>query len=160
MKRIIGAGLDVGLANTGYAVIERTSKYRILDSGVIRTSVKDTEGERLLQIYDVVSGFLEGVDVLGIESVFFTDKVRKSAMGTAACIGIAELAAAQAGILSVKITPQQAKGAVCPSGAADKGVVRLFVNRLCKANITNFHEADAVGIAIAAILEKMRQKND
>ena len=52
-------GIDPGLANTGYAVVERSgSRLRAVKTGCIRTSPKQALAARLLLIYNEIAGII------------------------------------------------------------------------------------------------------
>ena len=147
-------GVDPGMANCGWSVVvrNRSGKFILIDSGCIRTSSAESEGARLLTIYQQVSELLH-VHVpnnVAIERVFHNKNV-SSSLTTASVIGVCQLASAQMGLDVAMFTPQQVKSAVgIPN--SNKASVLKHVNLLLDAEITNHHEADAAAAAIAGFL--------
>lgn len=148
-------GIDPGLANCGWAVVSRTpsGKFRVLDSGNITTPASDTEAERALCIYQQISEVIAShyPHKVAIERVFFNKNV-SSAITTGGVIYLCLLSAEQAGLVSVQVTPQQAKSAI-GFACADKAQVQRMVEKLTGVTILNAHSADAVAIAIAGLLK-------
>ena len=143
----IARGIDPGIANTGFAIIERLpTLYRRLRSGSIRTASSAPIGNRLDAIYTEIHALLADYrpDLVCIESVFFNRNIT-SCISTAGVIAICELASVQAGILALQIKPQNAKRAVTGTGTASN----RLVNRLLRTDIKSHHEAAAAAIAIA-----------
>ena len=92
-------GIDPGLANTGWGVIEVAgSKKSCLAYGCISTAAGDPIDARLKQIYDGISAVIERYhpSELGIESIFFSANA-KSAIATGQARGAALVAVAGAG---------------------------------------------------------------
>ena len=156
----IALGIDPGIANTGWAVVLRSTTdglFRLCGSGVVKTQSDKAIGSRLATIIDGIKPGLIVADVIGVESVFFGRNV-SSAMSTAHVIGAVELVAHQAGIECLQIHPNQVKAAVLGRGRGSKALVQHFVNKLLNADIKNDHEADACATAVAVLLsEKGKQ---
>ena len=95
------------------------------------------------------------ISVIAIENVFFNQNV-SSAISTGQVIGAVSVAGAKHGVKVVSITPQKAKAAVGAGGHANKAQVKRFVQKVCEmeTSITSDHEADAIAIAMAALLEE------
>ena len=95
------------------------------------------------------------ISVIAIENVFFNQNV-SSAISTRQVIGAVSVAGAKHGVKVVSITPQKAKAAVgAGGGQANKTQVKSFVQKVCEMEtpIASDHEADAIAIAMAALLE-------
>ena len=64
----IALGIDPGIANTGYAIVARTSrKFRVIESGRIKTKAADPTPHRLNTIFkavsEVVYRHITGIDI-------------------------------------------------------------------------------------------------
>lgn len=142
-------GIDPGLANTGFALVERAGgKLRCRDHGVVRTSPRTPHEQRLRHIHDHIAGLLAaGVDGVAIES-WFIHPVSRSAMGMAEARGAALVAVAVAGVEVQEYSPNTVKQSVTGSGTADKAQVRAMVERLLGVRPGTDHAADAMAMAI------------
>jgi crossover junction endodeoxyribonuclease RuvC len=129
---VIVLGIDPGISNTGYGVVERRgSNLLALDGGVIVTH-KDTPLERrLATIADRIGALIDKhrPDAMAVESIYFGKNVE-----TAFLVGQARGAVVcEAGRRELPVssyTPQQIKLAVCGSGGADKQQVQRMVGAL------------------------------
>ena len=151
----IALGIDPGIANTGYAIVARTSrKFRVIESGRIKTKAADPTPHRLNTIFkavsEVVYRHITGIDIIAIESVFYNKNV-SSAMRTAGVIGILQLLGEQAQIRSLTVTPQQVKAAV-GIVTADKRQVQRLVQKITGEKEANHHTTDAIAAGIAGLL--------
>ncbi len=147
-------GIDPGIANTGFGVIESRpgdGTIRALDAGVVEASAELPLGRRLLQIHRAVSELLveHRPDSMALEDIYFGKNVR-TAMAVGQGRGVALLAAEQVGIESVGYTPQAIKLSVCGTGGADKQQVQFMVQRLLglEQPPNPDHVADALAVAI------------
>ena len=150
----LALGLDPGIGNTGYALVQRLpSRYQLLHSGVIFTSPRAPLGYRLNIHYATIRELLTefSPDLVSIESVFFNKNI-SSCISTASVIAIAELAGVQASLPTLQILPKAVKSAVTGTGTASKTAVKQMVNKLLAVDITSDHEADAAAAAIAGLL--------
>ena len=149
-------GIDPGLANCGYAVLDRnsTGQLNLLESGCITTQTKGTQASRLLHIYQNISEVIQAhhPHLVAIERVYFNRNV-SSAITTGGAIGVCLLAAEVIGIESLLLTPQQAKAAATGTGQATKEKMKKLLGRLLRRDIRNHHEADAAAVAIAGLLQ-------
>lgn len=152
-------GIDPGISNTGYALVGRTArgKFKVVDAGIVKTQKTDSDGARLVSIYDVVYDLLvdESPNLLAVEQVFYNRNV-SSCISTAGVVAICLLAAEQIGIASEQVTPQQAKASATGRGTASKEDVARMVHRLTGAKLDNSHTADAVSVALAGLLKSSR----
>ncbi|MHB9003672.1 MAG: crossover junction endodeoxyribonuclease RuvC [Coriobacteriia bacterium] len=145
-------GIDPGLANTGWGVIETLgSRHRCLAYGCITTSAQEPVSDRLFlvhrEIARVIGRYSPGE--CAIESVFFGSNA-KSAFATGQARGVAILAMADAGLLLGEYSPVQVKGAVVGTGTADKNQVAYMVRVILglEREPAPDHAADALAIAI------------
>ena len=145
-------GVDPGIANTGFAIVERSGRggYKCLDSGFVKTSPRSPVGLRLHSIIEAIEVQLVSVDVIGVESVFFAKNV-SSALTTANVIGAVELTAYRAAVPCIQIRPNAVKAAVVGAEKGDKALIRQRIELLLGTAIKNHHEADAVAVAVASL---------
>ena len=151
----LALGLDPGIAQTGYAIIERfPNRYILHHSGMVYTSSREALGTRLNAHYKTIRELIaeHSPDLVSIEAVFFNKNI-SSCISTASVIAIAELAGTQAGIATFQVKPQAVKSAVTGIGTASKTAVKRMVNRLLAVEITSDHESDAAAAAIAGLLQ-------
>ena len=150
---VIVLGIDPGLANTGYGVVQRRGAGRLvaLDGGCVTTRAQTPAAERLARIHDAVAALISEhePDVVALEALYFGANVH-SALAVGQARGVVMLAAAQRGLACHDYTPQQVKGAVCGSGRAAKDQVQRMVQALL--GLTELprpdHAADALAVAI------------
>ena len=135
----IACGIDPGIANTGFAIIERLpTLYRLLRSGSIRTASSAKLGNRLDALYIEIQTLLTeySPDRVCIESVYFNRNINQLPINSGRYSDL-----------------QIAKRAVTGTGTASKRYVNRIVNRLLRvSDIKNHHEADAAAIAITGVL--------
>ncbi len=149
---VIVLGIDPGLANTGYGVVQRRGGRLVaLDGGCVRTHARSAPEARLADVHARVAALLDehAPDAVALESLFFGENAR-SAFAVGQARGVVMLAAGQRGIACHDYTPQQVKGAVCGSGRAEKDQVQRMVQAvLGLAELPRpDHAADALAVAI------------
>jgi crossover junction endodeoxyribonuclease RuvC len=145
-------GIDPGLANTGFGVVQIAgSRTAALDGGVVETRAGQRLERRLERIHTSIGELLDWhePESLALEDLYFGKNVR-SAMGVGQARGVVMLAAAQRGIPCFDYTPQAVKMSVCGSGGADKQQVKHMVGTLLglPAAPPDDHAADALAVAI------------
>lgn len=149
MTRILG--IDPGLANTGWAVIEsHSSKISFIAAGTIATTTSISTANRLLAIYEGISSVITqySPEEAAIEDSFVNNNPLSSLkLGQARAASI--LAAISAKITIAEYAPRLVKKAVVGSGRAEKEQIGGMIKYLLPtANFKNDHEADALAIAI------------
>ncbi|HTB70608.1 MAG TPA: crossover junction endodeoxyribonuclease RuvC [Solirubrobacteraceae bacterium] len=149
---MIVLGIDPGLANTGYGVVERRDGRLVaLDGGVIETPADLPRERRLAEIHEHVERLIaeHDPDAVALEELYFGQNV-KTAFAVGHARGVAMLAAGQRGLPCAGYTPQQVKGAVCGSGRASKEQVGRMVMALLalEHEPRPDHAADALAVAI------------
>ncbi|MDR0349980.1 MAG: crossover junction endodeoxyribonuclease RuvC [Coriobacteriales bacterium] len=145
-------GVDPGLANTGWGVIEqRGAKRRALAYGCITTEAHVAIAARLKQIHDGIAAVIERYRPaeLGIEVVYFGSNA-KSALATGQARGAALVAAAQSGLEVGEYSPTQIKQVTVGEGHAEKQQVQYMVKALLALDHepTPDHAADALAVAL------------
>src|SRR5258708_9243214 len=149
---MIVLGIDPGLANTGYGVVQRRSGRLVaLDGGVIETEAGHAPERRLTQLHTRISDLLleHEPDAVALEELYFGQNVR-TAFAVGQARGVVMLAAGQRAVPCAGYTPQQVKSAVCGSGRAEKAQVARMVQALLDLTEepTPDHAADALAVAI------------
>ena len=120
VRRVLG--IDPGLANTGFGVVDFCEgRYRMVSYGCITTKADQPHGERLLTIYSRLCAVIDEFqpDEAGMETLYFARNVT-SAMGVAEARGVVTLCLAQHNIKLGEYQPNQIKLAVTGTAAADK----------------------------------------
>lgn len=145
-------GIDPGLANTGWGVIEeRRGECRCRAYGCIHTAADEELSHRLRAIVDDLARVVERYRpaCAAIEGIYFGANVR-SAIPTAHARGAALVACSLAGIEVGEYTPMQIKQAVVGTGSADKAQVMYMVRNLLHLDHDPRpdHAADALACAI------------
>ncbi|MBP9817420.1 crossover junction endodeoxyribonuclease RuvC [Candidatus Shapirobacteria bacterium] len=152
-------GIDPGLENTGWGIVE--TRNEILDSriklvycGVIvsKKAGKRSE-ERLKFIYDELEKIIKKYKVteMAMESLFFA-KNAKSALKVAEAIGVVKLCGINNGLAVKEFTPLQVKMALVGYGRAEKDQVETMVRMELGLDkpISPSHASDAVAVALTA----------
>lgn len=147
-------GIDPGIADTGYGVIEvEKNNLKCLEYGSIKTSAQDDPSLRLLKLEQGLQEIIDKYqpDIASVEKLFFNSNV-KTAMTVSQARGIALLTLEKNGIKLFEFTPLQIKKSVCNFGRADKAqvikMVKLILN--IKNQIKSDDSADALAAAICA----------
>lgn len=148
-------GIDPGVANTGYGVVEqRGAAVVALDGGVIETAAAQPLERRLAVIADRVAELCREhrPDAMAIESIYFGKNV-KTAFSVGQARGAVICEAGRIGLDVASYTPQQIKLAVCGSGAAEKDQVqRMVVTLLDLAGPPPpDHAADALAVGVCHV---------
>ena len=150
VRRVIG--IDPGLANTGFGVVDFCEgRYRMVSYGCITTKVDQPHGERLLTIYNRLCAVIDEFqpDEAGMETLYFARNVT-SALSVAEARGVVTLCLAQHNIKLGEYQPNQIKQAVTGTASADKVLVEKYVKILLGLKIEPKpdHAADALAGAI------------
>jgi crossover junction endodeoxyribonuclease RuvC len=145
-------GIDPGVANTGYGVVDRRGHRLVaLDGGCIETSPRMAPERRLAMIYARIEELVEehSPDAVALEELYFGANAN-SALAVGQARGVVMLAAGRRDIPCSGYTPQQVKAAVCGNGRADKDQVTSMVQVLLSLAEPPRpdHAADALAVAI------------
>ena len=151
IKKII-LGIDPGIANTGYGVVEsHANRLTLRDFGNITTSPQTASEMRLKQIYDAVTHLIAkfAVESIVLEDIFFSKNV-SSAFTLGEVKGIVKLAAANAECPITFYTPTQVKQAIVGYGRATKSQMQKMAQALLqlKEPPRPDHAADALALAL------------
>ena len=142
-------GIDPGVANTGWGVIE---DQKLVAYGVIVTKKEDGGGARLKIIADGLREVMTKykIEVVAVETLYFA-KNAKSAIKVAEAIGVIKLVVSEMGVELKEVTPLQVKMALVGYGRAEKAQVEFMVKKILEIgeDIRPSHAADAVAVAVA-----------
>ncbi len=148
--RIIG--IDPGLVNTGYGIIDVNGRTHVaVEGGISKTKASDALEFRLAAIYDDICEVIEEhrPNVMAVEDLHVRYRNVKTAIIMGHARGVAVLAAGKAGIPVFHYQPTRAKTIVTGSGRADKEQVqRAVAVHLGLPGVGDEHVADAFAIAI------------
>lgn len=147
-------GIDPGLADMGYGVIELVDddrRARRVTHGVIRTSAGDAMPRRLDHLCRSLEALIaeHAPDAVAIEELFFSTNV-KTAIVVAQARGVAILATARSGADIFEYSPTLIKMALVGKGRASKRQVQMMVKAtLGLAEMPSpDHAADALAVAL------------
>jgi crossover junction endodeoxyribonuclease RuvC len=149
---VIILGIDPGLANTGWGIIEREkSRCRAVAYGCISSKASEPLAQRLRLIHDEIQAVIERYNPAecAVESVFFGTNA-KSAFATGQARGVALLATADDELGYAEYAPAQIKSVVVGSGSAEKRQVAYMVRTILALDHEPKpdHAADALAAAI------------
>ena len=150
-NRII-LGIDPGLANTGWGVIQQNgARLACLAYGCVSTPADVPLANRLAKIHEQIGAVAQRYQpsCVGIETVWFGQNIT-AAFATGQARGAALVACANAGLAVGEFSPKQIKLAVVGTGAADKDQVQYMVKQLLALDAIPRpdHAADALAAAI------------
>lgn len=144
-------GLDPGLRNTGWGIIDvQGNRLSYLAHGVVRSDSKDDLAPRLYQLYQGLLKIIETYSPheAAVEETF-VNKNPASTLKLGMARGIVLLAPAQAGLMVGEYAANRVKKSVVGVGHADKNQVALMVQRLLPASgVVSADAADALAVAI------------
>lgn len=148
-------GIDPGLANTGFGIVDFCNgRYRMVSYGCITTGADEPHGQRLMKIYSNLCAIIDEFkpDEAGMETLYFARNVT-SALSVAEARGVCTLCLAQHGIKLGEYQPNQIKQAVTGTTKADKNLVEKYIKILLGLEVEPKpdHAADALAGAITHI---------
>ncbi len=148
-------GIDPGLANTGWGIIDYSqSRYKLVDYGVIETKKEHSHSERILEIYNRMQCIIREFKphIAGMETLFFSKNVT-SALSVAESRGVLILCLSQNCIELQEFSPNDIKKSVTGTANASKEVVQKYVSLLLGLTVVPKpdHAADAIAAAITRI---------
>lgn len=144
-------GLDPGLRNTGWGIIEQSgSRLSHIADGAVHSNAELPLADRLAQLYDGLWEVLETYrpDEAAIEETF-VNKNPYSTLKLGQARGVALLAPAKAGLTVAEYAPNKIKKAITGSGHAAKQQMDLMVKTLLPGCVPKTKDsADALAVAI------------
>jgi len=149
---VVIIGIDPGLANTGWAIVEtRGPRCAARAYGCIHTEPSEQLAMRLYAICSSLTHIVERYhpEHVAIEEIFFGQNAR-SAVATAQARGAALAALAGCGLGVGEYTPMQIKQAIVGTGSADKRQVTYMVRQVLGLDHDPRpdHAADALAAAV------------
>ncbi len=152
-------GIDPGLADTGYGIIEKKGSSLICkEYGSIKTKAGVALNKRLVsiakQLNQIISEYQP--EIIGVEQLFFCKNV-KTALAVGHARGVVLLTAAQHNIALQEFTPLQVKSAITGYGQATKKQIQHMIKTTLnlKKIPTPDDAADALAIAICCTTKKI-----
>ena len=151
LKEII-LGIDPGLADTGFGVIEKQgSNLKMIDYGNITTPAGQLNEKRLEEIHKKLNDLIKKYrpKTVGIEKLFFC-KNTKTAIAVSQARGVIVLTAGQHKLIIKEFTPLQVKLTLTSYGQATKNQIQQMVKTILKLKEIPKPDdaADALAIAI------------
>jgi len=146
-------GLDPGTATTGFGFVHEADDgtTTAVDYGVITTKAGVPMPERLLQIYDSLTGLIarHQPDEVAIEQLFFGKNVT-TGITVAQARGVMLLAVARKGLSLREYKPKEIKLSVAGYGSADKIQMQVMIQQLLLLDAPPRPDdaADALAVAI------------
>jgi len=144
-------GLDPGLRNTGWGIIDMDGSHlRHVADGVVRSDDSLTLAERLVQLHRGVQAVIGewSPDEAAVEQTF-VNKNPESTLKLGQARGAVLLAPALAGLAVGEYAPASVKQAVVGTGRAAKDQVGMMVRTLLPGcRVASPDAADALAVAI------------
>ena len=151
MSKVRIIGIDPGLRNTGWGVIEAEgSRISYVADGSVHSDAEAPLATRLLQIHQRLLEVLQrfAPDEAAIEETF-VNKDARATLKLGQARGAAMLAPALAGITVAEYAPNVVKKSVVGAGHAEKDQVKHMVKVLLpRAELNTADSIDALAIAI------------
>lgn len=149
--------IDPGTTDVGFAVIEVVKNTRtILTFGVIHTTPKAPQGQKLLEIMNDLEEVIMQywVTHAAVEKLYFSTNL-KTGIDVAQSRGVIIAIITKHNIELAEYTPLQVKKAICGNGKAEKKQIGRAVQLLFKLDEIPKPDdaADALGIAYLASLQ-------
>lgn len=146
-------GIDPGTGILGFGVIDvdKSSKMKLVDAGVIRTPVHEDDSVRLLTIFNELKSIIAEFkpEVMSVEKLFFARNVT-TAMTVSQARGVVVLLGMQHELELHEYTPMQIKQAVTGYGRADKKQIQEMVRVLLQ--LKEIPKPDDAADALAAAI--------
>ena len=151
MPKVRIIGIDPGLRNTGWGVIEADgTRLSYVADGSVHSDADAPLASRLLQIHTQLAEILQryAPDEAAIEETF-VNKDARATLKLGQARGAAMLAPALAGITVAEYAPNVVKKSVVGAGHAEKDQVKHMVKVLLpRAELNTADSTDALAIAI------------
>lgn len=144
-------GIDPGSGIIGFGLVEKGRKLKMLDAGVIRTTVGDEPANRLNELYKSMKELVGELkpDIASVEKLFFAQNVT-TGMEVAQARGVILLALAEEETPIFEYTPLQIKMAMTGYGRATKAQIQEMVR--VQLGLKNKPKPDDCADALAAAL--------
>lgn len=147
-------GIDPGSGTIGFGLIERAHSPKMLDGGIIQTTIGDAAADRLVELYESLIELVEEFkpDVAAVEKLFFAQNVT-TAMAVSQARGVILLALAKNNVPIFEYTPLQIKMAMTGYGRATKAQMQemVRVQLKLKKKPSPDDAADALAVALTHV---------
>lgn len=152
-------GIDPGSGIIGFGVVEHSRNSKMLDAGVIRTTIGDNDSDRLLELYESMKEIISETkpDVASVEKLFFAQNVT-TAMTVSQARGVILLAIVEAKIPLFEYTPLEIKMAMTGYGRASKAQIQEMVR--VQLGLKTKPKPDDCADALAAALTHISTRQD
>jgi len=158
---MIVLGIDPGLAATGWAVVKKEEKPKLIDCGCIKTKKEEAFSERLCFIFHEVKKIASKAkpQAAAIEEIFFA-KNTKTAIKVAQAMGVIKLACRESKIPVFEYTPLNIKTTITGYGRADKDQVKSMILKTLnlKKKIKWNHTFDAIAVSLTHLFTNPQLK--
>lgn len=144
-------GIDPGTAATGFGIIKKSAKLKLIEYGCIKTATNLTTAERLKEIHNQLNSLIKKhkPDMVAVEDIFFFKNL-KTAVKVSQARGVILLTAAKSKIPIFECTPLQVKQATTSYGRAEKIQVQKMVKTLL--NLKEIPKPDDAADALAVAI--------
>ncbi len=144
-------GIDPGSGIIGFGLIIKDRNLKMVDAGIIRTTIGDKDASRLLELYKSMKELVLELkpDVASVEKLFFAKNVT-TAMAVSQARGVILLVLEEAGVPIYEYTPLEIKMAMTGYGRATKAQIQEMVRVQLK--LKNKPKPDDCADALAAAL--------
>lgn len=144
-------GLDPGLRNTGWGVIDmRANRLSHVANGVLHSTASKSMAERLVELHDGVTGILDSYapEEAAVEETF-VNKNPESTLKLGLARGALLVGISRGGLPVTEYAPNRVKKSVVGAGHAAKEQIQTMVERLLPGS--GFESADAADALAVAI---------
>jgi len=126
-------GVDPGLGNTGYGIIEDDG-FKVIEAGVIKTEANTPIQDRIKKIFDEITGVIEehSPEVLVLEKIYSHYKHPTTAILMGHARAMACLVCGNFNIKLINYPSTRIKKAVTGNGQASKSQVQRMVQMFLK----------------------------
>ncbi len=155
-------GIDPGLSNLGYAVLEYEKEIKLLDYGLIETSKENIEGERLNIIFNELDNIYKKYkpEITVIEKLFFKKNV-KTAIKIGEVRGVIILLSYINKSKLFELSPSSVKINFTGYGKSNKENMKKMAKILYNVDLEEDDTVDAIALATSFInLNSFNIKSD
>jgi len=155
-------GIDPGLSNLGYAVLEYEKEIKLLDYGLIETSKENIEGERLNTLFNELDNIYKKYkpEITVIEKLFFKKNV-KTAIKIGEVRGVIILLSYINKSKLFELSPSSVKINFTGYGKSNKENMKKMAKILYNIDLDEDDTVDAIALATSFInLNSFNIKSD
>lgn len=155
-------GIDPGLSNLGYAILEYNENTKLIDYGLIETSKETIEGERLNKIFNDLNNLYQKYkpDFTVIEKLYFKKNV-KTAIKIGEVRGVIILLSYINNSKLFELSPSSVKINFTGYGKSTKENMKKMAKILYNIELDNDDTVDAIALATSFInLYPLNKKSD